>query len=183
MTNSRLHINRRDLLYKGAAGAALGAVALTVPDVAHADVSHDSEQIGEIYRLQAAFHRAKSHQDIDLMMSLWADDSSFTLNGTTTSGKDDEREFFLSFGSWLHHRLSLVPSYKDQIQVHGDTAFLYFECHDVALDADDPAGPPGALVTHLANFGTIRNTGGSWLFWRMHFGSANPLSIDTIYSS
>src|SRR4051812_26341064 len=106
MTSSRLNINRRDLLYKGAAGAALGAVVLAVPDVAHADVSHDSEQIGKIYQLQAAFHHAKSHQDIDLMMSLWADDCILTLFGSTYIGNGEVRAFFLRFGSWVHPRLS-----------------------------------------------------------------------------
>ena len=166
----------------GAAGAALGAVALAVPGVANADVSHGSEQIGEIYQLQAAFHRAKSRQDIDLMVSLWADDCTFTFNGTTFSGKDAVRTFFLNSGSWHHHRISFVPSFKDQIAVHGDTAFLYFECYDVALDTDDPGGAQGAIVTHLTNFGVIRNIGGSWLYWHMHFGSAAPISVDTIYT-
>jgi hypothetical protein len=67
--------------------------------------------------------------------------------------------------------------------VHGNTAFLYFECHDVALNANDPAGPAGSLVTHLTDFGTIRRVGGSWLFWQMHFGSAAPLSVDAIYDT
>ena len=108
------------------------------------------------------------------MVSLWAEDCTFTLNVTTFSGKDAVRAFFLASGSWTSHRMSFVPSFKDQIQVSGDTAFLYFECHDVDLAS-------GAVVTHLFNAGTIRNVGGKWLFWRMHFGSAEPLSVDTIY--
>jgi hypothetical protein len=92
------------------------------------------------------------------MMSLWADDCTFTFNGTTFSGKDAARTFLLSTGSWHHHRISLVPSFKDQVTVDGDT------------------------VTHVTNSGTIRNIGGSWLFWRMHFGSAAPMSVDTIYT-
>jgi ketosteroid isomerase-like protein len=170
-------ITRRALLRKGAAGAAIGAAALATPGFAKASapgISHGSEQIGEIYELQAAFHRAKSHQDIDLMVSLWAEDCTFTNNGTLFSGKDAVRTFFLASGSWTHQRISFVPSFKDQIQVSGDTAFLYFECHDVDLAS-------GAVVTHLFNAGTIRNVGGNWLFWRMHFGSAAPLSVDTIY--
>lgn len=185
MTNQ---ITRKDLLRKGAVGAALGAAALAVPGLARADVSHGSEQIGEIYQLQAAFHRAKSHAltdpgAIDLMVSLWTDDCSFTKNGTTYTGTDAVRSYFLNSGSWQHNRLSLVPSFKDQIQVDGGTAFLYFECHDVALDSNDPAGPQGSIVTHLSNYGTIRNDDGSWRFWQMHFGSASPLSVDTIYDT
>jgi ketosteroid isomerase-like protein len=175
--------SRRDLLRKGAAGAAVGAAVLATPRLASADVSHGSEHIGEIYQLQAAFHSAKSHQDIDLMVSLWADDCTITNAGTTISGKDAVRSFFLGSGSFKHHRISFVPSFKDQIDVRGNTAFLYFECHDVPLDTDDPAGAPGTVVTHLTNFGTIRNVNGSWLYWHMHFGSAAPLSVDTIYDT
>ena len=176
-------ITRRDLLARAGVAAVVGGATLSIPVIATAGVSHGSEQIGEIYELQAAFHRAKSHQDIDLMVSLWADDCTATFKGTTLSGKDAVRSFFLGSGSFKHHRISLVPSFKDQIEVHGDTAFLYFECHDVALDTNDPAGAQGAIVTHLTNFGTIRNAGGSWLYWQMHFGSAAPLSVDTIYDT
>jgi len=114
------------------------------------------------------------------MVSLWADDSTFTQAGTTYHGKDEIGTFFSHSGSWLHHRLSFVPSFKDQIQVNGDTAFLYFECHDVALDTNDPGGAQGSIVTHLYNAGTIRNVKGAWLFQEMHGGTA-PLSVDTIY--
>ena len=61
-------------------------------------------QIAELYLLQAAFHRAKSHQDIDLMVSLWARDCTFEVGGTTFTGRDAVRTFFLGSGSWLHQR-------------------------------------------------------------------------------
>jgi hypothetical protein len=47
----------------------------------------------------------------------------------------------------------------------------------------DDVGPQGTIVTHLSNYGTIRNVGGSWLFWQMTFGSSAPISADTIYDS
>jgi ketosteroid isomerase-like protein len=180
MTNAQ--ITRRDLLVRAGAVAAVGGTGLFLPRIAAASVSHGSEQIGEIYELQAAFHRAKSHQDIDLMVSLWSDDATVTFNGNQYDGKEGVRGLFLNSGSWLHHRISLVTSFKDQIDVQGDTAFLYFECHDVALDTND-VGPQGTIVTHLSNYGTIQNVAGSWLFWQMHFGSSAPISVDTIYDS
>ena len=76
--------------------------------------------------------------------------------------------------------LSFVPSFKDQIDGQGDTAFLYFECHDVVLDSDDPTDPPDAIVTHLYDAGTIRNVKSTWLFQEMHGGTA-PLSVSQIY--
>jgi hypothetical protein len=170
-------LTRRRLLQRGAALGAMGAAVLAFPGMASATspgVSHGSEQIGEIYELQAAFHRAKSLQDIDLMASLWAEDCTFNNAGTIYHGRDEVRAFFLTTGSWAHQRLSFVPSFKDQIEVRGDTAFLYFECHDVDLAS-------GLVVTHLFNAGTIRRVTGHWLFQDMHGGLA-PLSVSTIYS-
>ena len=48
-------------------------------------VSGPEKQIGEIYQLQAAFHLAKSAQNIDLMMSLWDVDGSLTIPGDPKS--------------------------------------------------------------------------------------------------
>lgn len=169
-------MTRRTLLRRGAAFGAIGAAALAFPGLVSADtpgISHGSTQIGKIYELQAAFHRAKSHQDIDLMASLWAEDCTFDNVGTVYHGRAEVRAFFLTTGSWHHQRISFVPSFKDRIKVNGDTAFLYFECHDVDLAS-------GQIVTHLYNAGTIRNVGGQWLFQDMHGGLA-PLSVDTIY--
>jgi ketosteroid isomerase-like protein len=175
-----MQMSRSKLLRTGATGAAFGAAALALPALARAD-GPESVQVAEIYQLQAAFHRAKSHQDIDLMMSLWANDGTVTFGSAVFDGIEAIQAFFLSSGSWKHQRASLVPSFKDEIQVRGDTAFLYFECHDVALTDESPTAPAGTLVTHLFNAGSVRNVGGNWLYWRMIFGSAAPLSVDHIY--
>jgi ketosteroid isomerase-like protein len=178
-------ISRSALLRRGAAASAIGVAALAFPRLALADVSHGSEQIGEIYELQAAFHRAKTTQDLDLMMSLWADDATFvnTMTATTYSGSSQIRSFWQGSGSFTHHRLSLVPSYKTTIQVDGDQAFLYFECHDVGNFAtgqfDDPTVKTIVNDTYLA--GTLRNVHGNWQFWSMTAGPSSPLSYDTYY--
>jgi ketosteroid isomerase-like protein len=177
---TRTEMTRRALLRTGAVGAGAGIAAFAVPGLAQAS-NPDSEQIGEIYQLQADFHRAKSHQNIDLMVSLWAPDATFHNGGATFTGQDAVRTFFLGSGSWHHQRISFVPSFKDQINVRGDTAFLYFECHDVALTDESPTVAAGTIVTHLYNAGTIRNVKGKWLFQDMFFGSAAPLSVDHIY--
>ena len=83
----------------------------------------------------------------------------------------------LTTGSFTHHRFSLVPSFKIQIDVHGEEAFFYEECHDVQ-DFDLPSRFIAA-DTYLA--GTLKKVGGRWLFWNMFGGSANPLSINHYY--
>jgi ketosteroid isomerase-like protein len=181
-------MTRRDLLRKGMAGAAVGTAALALPRLARAGAlgdSSESVQVAEIYQLQAAFHRAKTTQDLDLMLSLWADDATFTnrSTGTTYSGSDEIRSFWQNSGSFTHHRFSLVPSYKTQIDVHGNEAFLYFECHDVGNFADGSFGDPSikTIVNDTFLAGTLRNVGGNWLFWNMTAGPSSPLSYDHYY--
>lgn len=94
----------------------------------------ESAQVGLIYELQAAFHRAKSTQDIDLMMSLWAVDGTLSVQSNPNSpfmGSDALHAFWLTSGSFTHRRFSLVPCFKTQIRVDGETGWLYFECHDI----------------------------------------------------
>lgn len=183
-----LEITRRDLLRKGVTGAALGTAALALPGLARAGApagSPESVQVAEIYQLQAAFHRAKTTQDLDLMMSLWADDATFTntSTGTTYVGAGQLRSFWQGSGSFTHHRFSLVPSYKTTIQVNGDEAFLYFECHDVGNFASGTFNDPSIKTiindTYLA--GTLHNIAGNWRFWNMTAGPSSPLSYDTYY--
>jgi ketosteroid isomerase-like protein len=176
-------IDRRELLRKGMAGTALGAAALALPGLARADASAgsaESVQVGEIYQLQAAFHRAKTTQDLDLMMSLWAVDAVLVNQGDSNSpyaGTDAIRAFFAGSGSFTHRRLSLVPSFKTQIGVQGDQAWLYFECHDVG-DYDLASR---FIAADLFLAGTLRHVGGTWLFWHMTAGKSFPLSADHYY--
>src|SRR5215469_14128863 len=95
----KIDMTRRDALRMGVAGAAVGTAMIAFPGLAQAQApsgSPESTQVGEIYQLQAAFHRAKTTQDLDLMMSLWADDATFTnrSNGRTYSGSDAIRSFW-----------------------------------------------------------------------------------------
>lgn len=169
------------------AGATLGLGGLGASIVFPAAVEAHSRESGrleaeegKIRELQAAFHLAKTTQDIDLMMSLWADNASLAIPGNPNSpfvGADQIRAFLLTTGSFTNHRFSLVPSFKIQIDVHGEEAFFYEECHDVA-DFDLPSRSI-ASSTFLA--GTLRKINGEWHFWIMNGGSASPLSVDHYY--
>src|SRR6266849_8346372 len=57
----------------------------------------DSTQVELIYQLQAAFHRAKTNQDIELMMSLWDASATLTVQGNanqTFVGSQQIRSFW-----------------------------------------------------------------------------------------
>jgi hypothetical protein len=178
-------ISRRKLLGAGLAGTAVGLAAVVVApaSLVTAQVDGPSSPVGDIYQLQAAFHRAKTMQDIELMMSLWAEDATFNSQGDPNSpyvGSDSLRAFWLNSGSFKNHRLSLVPSFKTQITVRrDDEAWLYFECHDVG-DFDQPTR---AIASDTFLAGTVKNLQGQWVFWDMTAGSSSPLSADHYYFS
>jgi hypothetical protein len=173
------------LLGAGLAGTAVGLAAVVVApaSLVAAQVDGPSSPVGDIYQLQAAFHRAKTMQDIELMMSLWAEDATFNSQGDPNSpyvGSDSLRGFWLNSGSFKNHRLSLVPSFKTQITVQrDDEAWLYFECHDVG-DFDQPTR---AIASDTFLAGTVKNLQGQWVFWDMTAGSSSPLSADHYYFS
>jgi hypothetical protein len=77
------------------------------------------------------WHKAASSKDLNLMLSLWADDAVFTIGGQTYVGKDQIRTFFATKSApfqpgntWV----SDTPAYKIQATVNGDKGTLYFEC-------------------------------------------------------
>ena len=67
-------------------------------------------------------------------------------------------------------------SFKGQIQVNGNQAYLYFECIDIGNFDTSPV-----VVGALFLGGTVRNMRGKWLFSDMTGGSASPLSVDHYY--
>ena len=92
-------------------------------------------------------------------------------------GFDQLKAFWLSSGSFTHRRFSLVPSFKTRINVSGNQASLYFECHDIG-DYDLPTRFI-ASDTFLA--GTLQNMSGKWVFSNMTAGKSSPLSVDHYY--
>jgi ketosteroid isomerase-like protein len=116
----------------------------------------DLYRIGEI---EKKWHQATSHHDIDLMMSLWADDATFTVDaGRTLTGKQEIRDFWLAAPvfqpgtNWV----SETPAYKIRATVNGDKGTLYFECHYV-----DPATEKVVRVVGAAQ--QVARINGEWL--------------------
>src|SRR5262245_29939364 len=59
--------------------------------------------VAQIYQLQAAFHQAKTAQDIELMMSLWEPKATLKVQGDPKSpyvGTEQLRKFWLNSGSF-----------------------------------------------------------------------------------
>ena len=90
-----------------------------------------------IDQIEVTWHKAASTKDVNLMMTLWADNATFQVSTTTLVGKDQIRNFFETKAAPFkpgNNWVSDTPAYKIRITVTGDTGTLYFECHyiDVA---------------------------------------------------
>jgi ketosteroid isomerase-like protein len=105
-----------------------------------ADVQRDAD-LYAIDQIEVDWHEASSQKNLDLMMSLWADNATFTVGLQTYTGKDQIRNFFATTAApfkpanmWV----SETPAYKLKATVNGDTGTLYFECHYVDADPNSP---------------------------------------------
>jgi transposase InsO family protein len=101
-----------------------------------------------IDQIERKWHKATSRQDLDLMMSLWAPNATFTVGpGKTLAGKRQIRRFFFleskAFqpeGRWL----SDTSAYKIRATVNGDRGTLYFPCHYIDVKTRKVIAPAAA---------------------------------------
>ncbi|HZU19928.1 MAG TPA: nuclear transport factor 2 family protein [Gaiellaceae bacterium] len=125
---------------------------------ADASTQRDAD-LYQIDQIEVKFHRATSHHDINLMMSLWAPGAVFNIDQQTLTGKAQIRHWFLTQNKAFKpadHWESDTPSYKIRVDLNGDKATLYFECH--YIDPKTAKVVSAAGVTH-----TLQKINGQWL--------------------
>ena len=133
---------------------------------------HAEAQLAELDQLLADFHGALSYGgNINAMMSLWAENSSLTFNGTPHVGKDAVQAFFTSSGYFLNNWVSLAPEFKTQITLHGDTAVCTTQC--VATDLSVTPYVVRGIVQ--VNATAVKRHDGKWVFTSMNNTSPAPL--------
>lgn len=108
----------------------------------------------EIDQIEKDFHQATTEKNIDLMMSLWAPNATFTVGpGATAAGVDEIRQFWLTKASTFqesNYWVSDHPAYKIEITVNGDRGTLHFECHYIDYKTGEIA------YTTVADFDVAR---------------------------
>ena len=113
----------------------------------------------QIDQIEQTWHRAASHHDVNLMMTLWAPGAVFNVGGKTLSGKAQIRNFFAKENAAFmpqHHWESDTPSYKIKVTVNGDKGTLYFECHFVDVKT-------GAVKSLVGVDEDVQRIDGKWL--------------------
>jgi hypothetical protein len=164
--------NARLATIAGIGMLALGTSCFYMP--AHADPGGqpaENTQVAELDQLAADFHGALSYGgNITAMMSLWADNSSITLNGISHVGKPAVQAFFQGSGYFLNNWVSLAPEYKTQITIHGNTAEISTQCVAIDLNAS-----PMVVKSVIQVSATCEKIKGQWLFISMNNTAPAPL--------
>jgi len=110
--------------------------------------------------LQTRWHEANSTKNLDLVMSLFADDAVMTIGGQHYSGKDQIRNFITTKSGPFqpqNHWTSLHPAFKVRITSVEDRGTIHFECHYVDV-------PTQAFKSSVAADGKVARIKDKWLF-------------------
>jgi ketosteroid isomerase-like protein len=122
-----------------------------------------------IDQIEVTWHKASSTKNVDLMMSIWADDATFTIGPEILKGKSQIRDFFENDAgpfkpenTWV----SDTPAYKVRTTVDGDKGTLYFECHYVDVKT-------GKVVAVVSADQDVQRIDGKWLITNL--AAATPV--------
>jgi hypothetical protein len=146
-------------------GGAFGAIVIWLAACGSPSTSSAEQAIqreADLYRIaeiERKWHRATSTHDIDLMMSLWAPNATFTVGpGKTLAGKEEIRQFWLDAPVFQPENqwVSETPAYKLRATVNGDKGTLYFECHYVDAETRE-------VVAVTAADQQVARINGEWL--------------------
>lgn len=116
--------------------ASLASCAASGPSPAAASDVQKQADLYAINQIEVKWHQAASKKDLDLMMTVWADNATFTTASQTYSGKDQIRQFFSGAAPFKpeNNWVSDTPAYKSRTTVDGDKGTLYFECDYIDVD-------------------------------------------------
>jgi ketosteroid isomerase-like protein len=122
-------------------------------------ITQHEADLYQVEQIEVKFHRATSLHDINLMMSIWAPGAVFDIDQQTLVGKAEIRHWFLTENKAFmpsHHWESDTPTYKIKVNLNGDKATMYFECHYIDPKTSKVVAIAG--VTH-----TLQKINGQWL--------------------
>lgn len=116
----------------------------------------------QIDQIEKTWHKAASRKNLDLIMTLWAPNATFTIAGQTYRGKKAIRQVFAKAGPFQPQNdwESDTPAYKIRITVNGNRGTLYFECHYIDVDTGKVAATVGADQD-------VRKINGKWLITKL----------------
>jgi ketosteroid isomerase-like protein len=130
-----------------------------------------------VRNIEIIFHTAGSvlpAKDLELMMSLFADDAVLTdtaHDNKVYQGKAQVRTYWADVSGPFrpeHHWIGYTPAMRIKSQVDGDHATLYFEC--LWMDVDT-----GAVGAHAFTDMVLARDHGGWLVKTIRVGKVEKL--------
>jgi hypothetical protein len=133
-------------------------LAFCLTGMAIAGTEEDADDFMQIHNIEIVFHQAGTTKNLDLMMSLFADDATITSGGKTYRGKDQIKAFWQAAGTFQPQNqwVAYTPAFRIKYSVEGNSAHLYFEC----LYVDKTANK---IAAHTNSDDTLIRLNGKWL--------------------
>ena len=105
-------------------------IALSFGLPSQAATEENAEDFMGIHKIEIIFHEAGTTKNLDLMLSLFADDATLTSGGKTYKGKEEIRSYWQAAGTFQPQNqwVTYTPAFRIKYEVEGDNAHLYFEC-------------------------------------------------------
>jgi ketosteroid isomerase-like protein len=133
-----------------------------------ADIVRQSD-LYQIDQIEKNFHKSMAKHNVNLMMSLWAPNATFTVGpGQTAVGKRQIRAYWLEKSKAFKpstHWISDTAAYKVRATANGDRGTLTFECHYIDVDSKN------VVVVTAADI-EVGKINGKWLIVNMVGASA-----------
>jgi hypothetical protein len=98
------------------------AIALSLASQAVATEEENAEDFMGIHKIEIIFHEAGTTKNLDLMLSLFADDATLTSGGKTYKGKDEIRSYWQAAGPFQPQNqwVAYTPAFRIKYAVEGD---------------------------------------------------------------
>ena len=146
-------------------GGLLAALVLTLAACGGSGSNSASGQANQkdadlyaIDQIERTWHKAASSKDLDLWMSIWAPNATFTIAGKTYTGTAAIRKLLGGTGPMQpqNNWVSDTPSYKIRTTVNGDKGTIYFECDYLDVKT-------GEVANVVAADQDVQKIDGKWL--------------------
>jgi SnoaL-like domain len=133
-------------------------LAFCVIGRAMAVTEENADDFMQIHQIEIVFHQAGTTKNLDLMLSLFADDATITSGGKTYTGKEQIRSYWQAAGPFQPQNqwVAYTPAFRIKYDVQGDRAHLYFEC----LYVDKAANK---IAVHTNSDDGLIRVNGRWL--------------------
>ena len=164
-------MNRRPIIILGLLMLCLPAFAAPTND------SGPPADILAVRNIEIIFHTAGSvlpSKDLDLMMSLYADDAVLTDTAHENKvyrGKEQVRSYWADVSGPFrpeHHWIGYTPAMRIKSHVTGDTGTLDFEC--LWMNVDD-----NTIGAHAFSSMNLARVNGHWLVKAIKVGKVDKL--------